>query len=478
MTQRVIKTPYSILVPSFAICLATLLGGCGNGEQGQPNVLLVTLDTTRADHLSCYGYGKQTTPRIDAIAREGVRFDAAMSTAGITPMSHASILTGLNPYSHNLRVFWGDAGHRLPPDIPTLPEILATRGYETGAFVSAYPVSAAYGLDRGFETFDTGLDDSLGELDLSQQQKHDSHWFDGPRSSTQRRGDQTTDAALAWLGERGSKPWCAWVHFFDVHDFSIVPPAAFAARHGVTYDPSVSPRDPDAREALYDPELNFVDTQLGRIFDALKASGQDQNTIIVITADHGQGLKDGKARHGWIKHRLLYQWCLRVPLILRIPGNAPAVVDSQVRSIDILPTLLEALDLAPPAPVEGKSLLALARGETEASPRLAYADALNLVDTHSPKRGLPAHCIDNLFCVSDGRWKLIHHGQHPENSELFDLENDPLELRNLASTHPQHVTRLRAFLEETRAMEVRAEVGGEEDAAAAARLHGLGYVGD
>jgi arylsulfatase A-like enzyme len=228
---------------------------------------------------------------------------------------------------------------------------------------------------------------------------------------------------------------------------------------------------------MYDPELNFVDMQLGRIFDHLKATGQDENTIIIITADHGQGLKDGQRRHGWIKHRLLYQWCLRVPLILRIPGEDPAVVKELVRTIDILPTLLEVLDMAAPAPMEGQSLLGLARGEAQGG-RIAYAEALNLIDTHAPKRGLPAHCVDNLFCVTDGRWKMIHHEKQPGNTELFDLEADPMELRNIAVAHPEEVQRLRAFLHETGAMQIRAGTAGEEDAGQAALLHSLGYTGD
>lgn len=467
---------------AYLLPLSLLVNACSDSSEGDArplNVLLVTLDTTRADRLSCYGYKKQTTPRIDGLAAKGTRFERTIATAGITPMSHSAILTGLNNYRHGLRVFHSEnVSHKLSSSVETLPEILQTEGWRTGAMVSSYPVSEHYGLDRGFETFDTGLD--LSQHDYTGQQKHADAWLDGTHSSGQRRGDATVDQALTWLDEGLGidAPWCLWVHMFDVHDFSIVPPEAFMTENGFPMDKSAALQSPEWRERMYDPELTYMDLQVGRLLDWISDNEQDENTVVVITADHGQGLLDGFKRHRWIKHRLLYDWCLRVPLIVRVPGaGAGVVVENQVRTIDIMPTVLEALGIPGPN-VEGESALALMRGGQESEPRLAYADALNLVDEHSPGKRLPPGCNDNLFCVTDGKWKMIYHEEAPQFSELYNLEEDPDEVRNVAGNHPNRMRRLKAFLDERGAMELQPPEPGSESAPDAASLKGLGYAGD
>lgn len=449
------------------------------------NVLIVTLDTTRPDHMSCYGGQAGLTPTIDALAAEGVRFDRAISTAGITPMSHASILTGLNNYAHGMRVFYSpEVSHKLKDVVDTLPEMLQPFGYRTAARVSAYPVSKHYGLDQGFQDFESGVD--VEDLDLERQQRHETQWDTTGRTDTQRRGDLTTDSALAWLEAHGTEdPWCMWVHMFDVHDYSIVPPDDFMARFGLGPYP-----DPDARlgmegmlrwrEAVYDPELAFMDLQIARLRKWLEDNGQLENTIIVITADHGQGLREGLERHGWMKHRLLYDWCVRVPLIVRVPGMEPAarVVDTQVRTIDVVPTVLEALGRPMRSPVEGQSLMGLMRGEAESEPRVAYADALNHYDHHSPpESALPPHQKDNLFMACDGRWKLIWHERNPEHSQLYDLLKDPKELQNLyAPDHPRAQALLKFLMDRDAAAVEPPGSGGNAPNVAA--LNQLGYGGD
>jgi arylsulfatase A-like enzyme len=471
--------PASARASGLVMLLALSAAGCGDAGSASAkgmNVLLVTLDTTRADHLSCYGYKTETTPNIDALAADGVRFGRAISTAGITPMSHSSILTGLNNYEHGMRVFYSDeVSHRLKESVETMPEILGAGGWQTAAMVSSYPVSEIYGLDQGFDTFSTGLD--LEGHDFSKQQQHETAWLDGQGNATQRRGDYTVDEALRWLDDTGDDPWCLWVHMFDVHDYSVVPPAAFMKPFGLEYDKDASLQDPEWRVRMYDPELSFMDMQVGRLLGWVKEHGQWDDTIVVVTADHGQGLMDGFRRHQWQKHRLLYDWCIHVPLILRIPGEASAtVVENQVRTIDILPTLLEALSLPSPR-VEGMSMLDLMRGGTEDEPRLAYADALNLVDDHSPHGKLPPDCQDNLFCVTDGRWKMIWHQEKPRRSQLFDLLNDPGETINVAKEHPNRMKRWKEFLDERQAMVFEPP---SDDLAAPndAMLRALGYVGD
>lgn len=460
--------------PLLALSLLPLSCGGGASEGPRHNVLLITLDTTRADRLSCYGHGVETTPTIDALAADGALFERAISTAGITPMSHAAILTGLNNYRHGIRVFYNEnVSHRLKESVDTLPEILGARGWRTGATVSSYPVSEAYGLDQGFQHFNAGID--VDELDLERQQRHEEFWVEGEKTATQRRGDYTVTEALEWLDQGGGEPWCLWVHMFDVHDYTLVPPQEFAAEMGVTYDRSVR-ASAEWRERMYDPELRFMDAQIARLVEWLKANDQWEDTIVVVTADHGQGLLDGLARHGWVKHRILYDWCLNVPMVVRVPGEAPGVVVSdQVRTIDVLPTILEALDVASPD-LEGESLLALMRGGRDDS-RIAYADALNLLDEHSPGANLPDDCEDNLFCVSDNRWKLIWHETVPENVQLFDMVNDPLESTNVAADHPAEVERLYAFLEERGAM-VYEPPEGESSGPNAGALNSLGYTGD
>lgn len=464
---------------------AALLSSCGGGGSAERmNVLLITLDTTRPDRMSCYGGQPGLTPTIDAFAAEGVRFERAISTAGITPMSHSSILTGLNNYAHGMRVFYSpEVSHRLKEVVDTLPEVLQPLGYRTAARVSSYPVSEAYGLDQGFEDFESGV--NLAELDLERQQRHSTSWDAGGRTKTQRRGDFTTTSALQWLDANGKDgPWCMWVHMFDVHDYSLVPPAEFMERFGLPQYPPAGARlgmeaRLDWRERIYDPELAFMDTQIARIRGWLDENGQLDNTVVVITADHGQGLRDGHDRHGWMKHRLLYDWSVRVPLIVYVPGFAPnqRVVDEQVRTIDVLPTIAEAIEAPLRNLVEGASLMPLMRGETEEAPRVAYADALNGYDQHSPPAAaLPPHQKDNLFMACDGRWKLIHHEGNPEHSQLYDLLKDPLELKNLYSPDHARVAPLLAFLEDRRAMAVEPP-GSGSSAPNVAALNALGYGG-
>ncbi len=457
----------------------------------QRNVLLITLDTTRADRLGCYGHARARTPSLDRLAAEGVRFDEAITTNGLTPMAHASILTGVNPYRHDLRVFYGDAGRRVAPDVPVLAEVLAGAGYATAAFVSAYPVSEAYGFERGFASFDSGID--LAAIDVSRHMEHEKLWVDARASQNQRRSDATIDAALQWLDRRpAGAPWFLWVHFFDAHDFALVPPVEFAAELGADYRrPPPFTNNAARRDWIYDAEVAFMDAQLGRLLAAIERRDEIDSTVIAAIGDHGQGLVDGFERHGWMLHTLPYQWCLRVPLIVRLPAQAPEgrlpaqafgadaprgrVVTDLVRSIDVFPTILEAVGLAAPAPIEGESLLPLARGEPQ-EPRIAYADALTLTDRHAGD--VPQRLHDDLFCAMDHRFKLVWHRGAPAKSELFDLDSDPLELTSVAADHQDVVAQMYGWLERRGAFELRRPEGGAEDPRQRALLEALGYGGD
>lgn len=457
------------LARAVALCCLTLLpAGCGSfgpepgSASARPNVLLITLDTTRADHLNPYGYRPPTSPILSALAGDAVLFQRSISTSALTPMSHASIMTGLNPYAHGVRVFSGKSTSYLSEDHPTLAEILLEHGWETAAFVSSFTASSKYGLDAGFGVFDDEIDEEGVDPEAKASKKRPLRKRKG-----QRRGDETTKGALSFL-ERTKQPFLLWVHYFDPHDSFLTPPKKFIERF------PLDTSQEDKRLGMYDAEIAYMDQEIGRLLDHLKSAGMYENTIVAIVADHGQGLND----HGWFQHRLLYQEQIRVPMILRLPGGpAGKTVTSLVRTTDLMPTILGAAGVEAPRSLDGRSLLDLIDGRPD-PPRVAYAEALNTIDDARP-RVLPPNQRDLLFVVMDERWKLIHHKNEPENDELYDLLNDPGEIENAAASYPEHRERLLATLEAlggTRIQEAPPDAGlSEEDRR---RLESLGYIGD
>lgn len=465
MTQTALRdTALALLASATTFSCSS---DASEAERERPNVLLITLDTTRADRLGCYGYGVDTSPNLDALAADGVRFDLAISTAAVTPMSHASILTGLNPDRHGLRVFYGMTGHTLTDEHVSLATILGAEGWRTGAFISAYPASERFGLNQGFETFDTGVEDWVQEQDPGKLLPREGAWQSKRVGPAQRRADATTDGALSWLGE-SDEPFFLWLHYFDPHDSSLVPSPRLLERFS-----ALPTRGKNPLLELYDAEIFFMDRHIGRVLDELRASGRYDDTIVVAIADHGQGLGD----HDWFPHRLLYQEQIRVPMICRFPGLPRGVeVSALVRNIDVFPTILEALGLEGPDGVQGESLAALVRGEEEPG-RYGYAEALNTIDVHAPPNLAERH-RDLLFTVMDRDWKLIHHKERPENSELYDLREDPGETRNVIGENPEVARRLRAELDSLGAMEIEIrEPATPMSEEAAAKLRALGYGG-
>jgi arylsulfatase A-like enzyme len=459
----------------FLACLT--LSGCSSetpsaspSTADRPNVLLITLDTTRADRLGCYGYTKAETPNLDSLAAQGCRFDLAFSTSALTAMSHASILTGLFPHQHGLRVFSGPTGNYLPADIPTLASVLRNHDYRTGAFVSAWTASSGYGLHHGFDTFDSGLDlEKLRSEEPDLKLRSKNKWRDEPMDRGQRRGDLTVHRALKWLQDE-TDPFFLWVHFFDPHDPTLIPPPEVTDRFGLDVQ-GLKRFARDRRDAHYDPEIYYMDLQVGRLLDHLRSTGQFEQTVVAVLADHGQGLGD----HGWYMHRLLYQEQIRIPLLFHGPGiPAGQVLPDLVRNIDVFPTLLELVGLPVPE-VAGRSLRSLWSGQEDA-PRIAIAEALNSLDRHA-NLNLPEHQKDLLFCISDREWKLIHHQEHPENSELYHLQTDPAEQHNVLKEHPGQYQRLLGVLTELGAMKIEL-VEEQEDATAVDLLRSLGYVGE
>ena len=432
---------------------------------GRYNVLLVTLDTTRADRLGCYGYSRNTSPNLDALANDAVRFDSAISASAVTPMSHASILTGLYPFQHGLRVFYGMTGYFLSDSVPTLAGILRDRGWRTAAFISAYPASERFGLHWGFEVFESEVAESVMERDPRMRPPEDGRWLRQRSGLAQRRADATTDQALDWLDD-AENPFFMWVHYFDPHDVSLVPPEEYTERFDVGVDKSRALLD------AYDAEIYFMDEQFGRLIDYLKDTGQYDSTVIMVIADHGQGLGD----HNWFPHRLLYQEQIRLPFIARWPGGPHGVVESRlVRSIDVMPTILDVVNVSPAEDVEGESLLSLVAGKDQ-KPRFALAEALNLLDTHAP-RELPRHQKDNLFCVVEAPWKLIYHDDSPESTELYYLDTDPHEQRNVINENPDVAGRLIERVKQSGIRDIEiASPRSPMDEETADKLRALGYL--
>jgi arylsulfatase A-like enzyme/Flp pilus assembly protein TadD len=389
------------------------------------NVLLVTIDTLRADRIGAYGSRAGLTPTLDALAAGGVRFTRVWSHAPVTLPAHASILTGLLPPRHGVR---NNGSFRLGLEPATLAERLRAAGYRTGAFVGAFVLDTRFGLNRGFH-------------------KYDDRYDSGTSSATfhfaERSADRVLSSATAWITEPESghaRPWFAWVHLFDPHA-PYRAPAPFA----------------HAR-APYDAEVAWTDSALGTALNELRSRGQLDRTLVIVTADHGESLGD----HRETTHGLFaYDATLRVPLIIAAPGLRPRVVSTPASHVDIMPTVLDLLAIESPSGLDGRSLRPDIDEAAEINARAIYFEALdaNLTRGWAPLRG-----------IVDGTWKYI---DLPE-PELYNLDTDPNEQTNLVGREPQRVGELQDRLREWTAAPIPA--GGKVDSATAARLQSLGYI--
>lgn len=407
-------TPRSIR--ALALAAAALTWGCG-GDEPPPNIVLVTLDTTRPDFMSTYGYEAGTTPHFDSLAERGVRFDHALSTSAVTPVSHASILTGLYQYNHGLRVLSAPSGYRLPEDAPTLVARLKSEGYSTGAVLSAFPVSDHFGFARDFDSFES----------VEGEMRKPRSW---DVKTLQRRSDTTTDLALEFVNE-AEGPFFLWIHYWDPHDPYIAPPDEFVA--GI---PREWPSD-----RWYAAEIRYMDEQFGRLLGGLESAGLRDSTMIAVTSDHGEGLLDGEERHGWSGHRMVYEEQLRVPLLLDLPGGPMGrAIPDVVSTVDITPTLLDYAGFEVHGGLDGRSLRDLIEG-TAAAPRVAYADQVNGYDLNA---GLVKKHPEAafLYCLVEHPWKLTYRPHMPHLSELFHLADDPLEKQNRYGDRPEVVRRM------------------------------------
>ena len=401
------------------------------------NVLLVTIDTLRADALGSYG-GRARTPNLDRLAAIGLRFDAAHAHAVTTLPSHASILTGLYPTEHGIH---DNNGYRLPPTLPTLASRLKSRDFATGAFVGAFPVDSRFGLTTGFDTYDDRYPGTSGGRDFV---------------LPERRADAVVALATAWINAQRGK-WFAWVHVFDPHA-PYRPPAPF---------------DREYASSPYHGEVAFTDSALLPLFSTVAAGQGGRPTIVIVTGDHGEGLGD----HGEQSHGLFaYEATLRIPLLVaQFHAGGPSwetagasgaatggvAVPTPVRHVDIVPTVLDLLQFPAAAKLPGRSLLASV-GPDAGDPKGSYFEAMSasLNRGWAPLRG-----------VVVGREKYVD----LPIAELYDLNADRGELTNLVATNPERARAIDGIL---RLVPTVTSIGPRRagDPDTTEQLRALGYV--
>ncbi len=398
-----------------------------HGAAAGRNVLLITLDTTRADRLGCYGYQPAATPVLDGIAQGGVRFDRAFAHAPMTLPSHASLLSGTLPPENGVHV---NGEQAIAPELTTLGTVFKQRGYQTAAFLASIVLDAEYGLAKGFDVYDDAIVSRPNEPEA------------------QRPAGQISDLALPWLERHadGKTPFFCWVHYFDPHT-PYNAPDEFVRR----------------TQNEYDAEVAYMDAEIGRLIRLLDERALLDQTLIVVVGDHGESLGE----HGFPWHSLLlYHSIVRVPLIFALPGVLPqgAEVGEIARMSDVMPTILDLLGWPVPPEVSGESLAPALAGE-KLPARPVYAE------TDYPLESFGWSPLQSLI---DGDWKYIR----APAPELYDLSSDAGELDNLMAAQPERAARMEAALAEIEAKLVRREAG-EVDLAAAqlARLRSLGYVG-
>jgi arylsulfatase A-like enzyme/Tfp pilus assembly protein PilF len=426
-----------LLVASLGLAWYLVSFGPGRGgalpRTAPLNLVVITLDTTRADHLGAYGSTDVETPHLDQLAREGVLFEQAMSTAPLTLPAHASMFTGRFPPEHGAR---DNGGFFLNPEQTTLAEVLKAEGFRTGAFIAAFVLDSKWGLDQGFDTY-------FDDFDTADRRG-------GSSASIQRPGNEVVDKALPWIDTVRADPFFAWIHLYDPH---------------TPYDP---PEPYKSRYAghPYRGEVAFTDAQVGRVVEFLRERGLLDRTVIAVLGDHGESLGEhGENAHGFF----IYEAATRVPFIIRAPSPAPAGrrVEDPVRVVDLMPTALDLLGIEVPGEISGVSLSPLMTGRVPELGLEGYAEAM-----------YPLHHYgwSDLRALRTGRYKVID----APRPELYDLARDPGETTNLFAERralgDRMIARLREKIDEFAHAPV-SQPAGDVDPEVRARLAALGYVG-
>ena len=395
------------------------------------HVVLVTIDTLRADRLGCYG-SNVATPHLDRIASEGALAPQATAHVPLTRPSHVTLFTGLLPFEHGIR---DNVSPSVVPDTPLLAEAFKKAGFATAAFVSSVVLASESGLDRGFDVYSDRFEGARGDAQFL--------------NTVQKRGDVTLAEATAWLEANHARRVFAWIHLYDPHD-PYEPPEPYASRYA---------------DRPYDGEVAWSDELIGRLDATLTRLGLAKDTLLVVASDHGEGLGEhDESLHGFFA----YQTTLRVPLIVRGPGIPPRTrLATTAALVDVFPTVLDLAGLTSPGPVSGRSLAAPLRGSAASAEPTVYAETLV---------PLLHFGWSDLRVVREGRFKYI---QAPR-PELYDLDSDPGERTNLAEREPRRAEAMRAAL--VRFMDLERAQAQQAPAHAAStemieKLGALGYVG-
>ncbi|MHC5156691.1 MAG: sulfatase-like hydrolase/transferase [Planctomycetota bacterium] len=399
----------------------------GRDGGGPRHIVLISIDTLRADHLSCYGYGHRTTPVIDAFAENAVLFENCFSNIPLTLPAHASMLTGLIPPAHGVQ---DNLGMVLSDSIVTLPEILQAEGYTTYGIISAEVLKRSYGLNQGFDVYDDSFDAA-----------------NSAEMVAQRTGDETVTHAIKWLRENRDKKTFMFIHFYDPHTV-YAPPAPFDKRF----------------QHPYDGEIAFVDHCIGQFLEELKRSGQYDDSLIIVTGDHGEMLGEhGESEHGYF----IYQNALRVPLIIKPAGfSKKRRVTNNTTLTDIVPTILAQGDYEMSEPVHGVDLSGYFAGNgRRIDDRFIFNESLTATKYNG----------NSLLGVINDKWHYIQ----TTRPELYDLAADPRALNNLIDSEPKRASYLKKQLADIldRCVAVGQGSASELNYESMAAIKSLGYVG-
>ncbi len=440
--------------------LLLFAGGCTTRPE-QPNLILITIDTLRANHLGCYGYFRDTSPALDKFASESVFFERCIVPMATTLPAHTSLLTGTYPLEHGVLANVKRGGYKFipSPKLQSYAEIARQAGYDTGGFVSAAPLNEVTGIAAGFD------------------------YYDQPEK-LERRAADTNRKVFQWLDAREDRPFFLWIHYYDPH-FPYKPAHPYDTRYQ-----SDEPLDQYMRERgfarkmqitggntlpisalinAYDGEIRYLDDHLELLFDKLKSDKTWKNSVVAITADHGEGV----GQHGRTGHSFTWEEQLHVPLMIRVPDGEHRRIPDVMSLVDIIPTILA---LEPRLPRGGFSSQASGRNVVDddfvATPVLSQDCA---IQRHDPE---PAN-----YTLTTGTWKLIH---EPEGGDrLFNLSDDPYELSDVAAEHADTLSALKHQLftilatQQKKGVEYRAESGDtlqKFDPKLREQLRGLGYL--
>jgi arylsulfatase A-like enzyme/Flp pilus assembly protein TadD len=420
----------------FVLCLLAI--SCSAETRFHPNIILITLDTTRSDRMGFLGSKRGLTPNLDAVAKQGIVFSRAYSHVPLTTASHATILTGTYPQFNHVN----DFGVPLSPRLPYLSDILHHEGYHTGAFVGSLILDpldgTAPGFDRGFDVYDAGFH--------LRRQGADRY------KTVERRAGVVVDHAIAWLSQVPEGPFFLWIHVYDAHD---------------PYDPPAPYKEKYAAQP-YDGEIAYVDASLGKLFDALRKHNLYDETLIAVTADHGESL----GAHGENTHGIfLYDETLHVPLVIKLPLNRKSGerVSSRARLVDIAPTLLAAAGVDVPQAMQGESLLGMLPSDAKEK-SLAAADRPAYAETDYPHR---AFNWSALRAIRTGKYLYI---QAPDR-ELYNQDVDAAAAHNLVTTSSAVAQTLASELSKFRDKTSQSITDlAKPDADQVQKLQALGYV--